>query len=273
MKMPARVAGMFQAWLRAALMDRPTKEQADASYLPSNTQYIRSIIPTENGFMFIDRDNNETTVDFPSLPEMPDIDPPEVATTEADGLMSASDKTKLDRLAPIAEATGDKLGGVIIGKNININGGKISVDDAGAERAGIMRLYNNIDEGKTDGAVTQAAIKAALAALEKSIASLAQQIKEVEGKITVLYRFKGTVPTYADLPKAFLAVGDAYNIEQDDEEHNIHSGDNVAWTGSSWDVLSGFVDLSNLLPKTGGTINGDLIVTGEIRGQIANEEG
>lgn len=236
MKMPAKVAGMFQSWLRAALLDRPTKEQADVSYLHSDTPYIQNITPTENGFFVVDHNNVVTVVDFPPPPDIPEL--PGVATNDADGLMSATDKRRLDNLAPLTAATSNILGGVTIGKNISASGGRISVNDANTDHAGVTRLYGDINDEHTDGAVTQAALKTIIAAQDKKIAELEDKIKEIEAKRpTALFRFKGSVATYADLPKAFLAVGDVYNIEQDDEEHGVHSGNNVAWTGDSWNVI------------------------------------
>ena len=143
MKMPAKVANLLQERLRAALLDRPTKEQADVSYLHSDTEYIQTITPTENGFIVVDHNNVVTVVDFPPPPEMPEL--PGLATNGADGLMSATDKRRLDNLAPLEEATGNTLGGVRIGKNINVVNGKISVSEAGTERAGIMRLYDDTE--------------------------------------------------------------------------------------------------------------------------------
>lgn len=63
--------------------------------------------------------------------------------------------------------------------------------------------------------------------------------------ISSVYKYKGTVSTYADLPTTGQSVGDTYNVETADSSHGIKAGDNVAWNGSAWDVLSGTIDLSN----------------------------
>ena len=65
--------------------------------------------------------------------------------------------------------------------------------------------------------------------------------------ISTIYRYKGSVDTYSQLPVASQAVGDVYNIATDDSSHGIKAGDNVAWNGSYWDNLSGYVDLSPYL--------------------------
>ena len=62
--------------------------------------------------------------------------------------------------------------------------------------------------------------------------------------IASVYKFKGSVSTYADLPSTGQEVGDTYNIETADTTHDIKAGDNVAWDGTKWDDLAGTVDLS-----------------------------
>lgn len=67
---------------------------------------------------------------------------------------------------------------------------------------------------------------------------------EIDGLISGIYSYKGTVKSFADLPTEGLKSGDVYNIETADETHGIAAGDNVAWNGESWDKLAGFIDLS-----------------------------
>lgn len=62
--------------------------------------------------------------------------------------------------------------------------------------------------------------------------------------IASVYKYKGTVSTYAELPSSDQQVGDTYNVETADAEHNVKAGDNVSWNGTAWDVLAGTVDLS-----------------------------
>lgn len=54
--------------------------------------------------------------------------------------------------------------------------------------------------------------------------------------ISSVYRFKGSVATYDDLPTEDLTIGDVYNVTD--------TGDNYAWTGTGWDKLAGDIDLS-----------------------------
>ena len=62
--------------------------------------------------------------------------------------------------------------------------------------------------------------------------------------LATVYKYKGSVETYADLPTSGQQVGDVYNVKQADPDHNIEAGDNVAWDGTTWDILAGNTDLS-----------------------------
>lgn len=62
--------------------------------------------------------------------------------------------------------------------------------------------------------------------------------------LATVYKYKGSVETYADLPTSGQQVGDVYNVKQADPDHNIEAGDNVAWEGEKWDILAGDTDLS-----------------------------
>lgn len=84
---------------------------------------------------------------------------------------------------------------------------------------------------------------------------------EVDNKISSVYKYKGTVSTYGDLPSTGLTAGDVYNVETADPTHSISAGDNVAWTGTAWDKLSGNVDLSGYQTKIDSThkLSSDLV--------------
>lgn len=62
--------------------------------------------------------------------------------------------------------------------------------------------------------------------------------------LATVYKYKGSVETYADLPTSNQQIGDVYNVKQADPDHNIETGDNVAWDGTAWDILAGDTDLS-----------------------------
>lgn len=88
---------------------------------------------------------------------------------------------------------------------------------------------------------------------------------EIDGKLTGAFHYKGTKSTFAALPTEGNEVGDVWNIETADVENDIKAGDNVAWTGTAWDVLSGVVDLSAYM-KTADLV---MITNDEIDGVIA----
>ena len=75
---------------------------------------------------------------------------------------------------------------------------------------------------------------------------------EVDNKISSVYKYKGSVATYSDLPSSGQVVGDVYNVESD--------GSNYAWNGTTWDKLGGEIDLSDYYTKT----QTDILLTGKV---------
>lgn len=65
---------------------------------------------------------------------------------------------------------------------------------------------------------------------------------EVDNKVSSVYKYKGSVATFADLPSTGQVIGDVYNVEED--------GSNYAWNGTIWDKLGGEIDLSDYYTKT-----------------------
>ena len=72
---------------------------------------------------------------------------------------------------------------------------------------------------------------------------------QVDNKVSTVYKYKGSVSNYSDLPSSGQQVGDTYNIANADSTHGIKAGDNVAWNGTAWDPLAGTVDLSGYQTK------------------------
>ena len=77
--------------------------------------------------------------------------------------------------------------------------------------------------------------------------------QEIDGKISSVYKYKGTVASYNNLPSTGLTIGDVYNVED--------TGDNYAWTGTDWDKLGGNIDLSGYQEKIDNShkLNADLV--------------
>jgi hypothetical protein len=82
---------------------------------------------------------------------------------------------------------------------------------------------------------------------------LKEKLDEITEAATKVFTYKGSVDNYADLPvssdEAKVEVGDVWNVVNADTEHGINAGDNVVWTGDSWDNLSGIIDLSAYATK------------------------
>ena len=65
---------------------------------------------------------------------------------------------------------------------------------------------------------------------------------EIDTKLVAIYKYRGTVASYSNLPTTGLTVGDVYNVED--------TGDNYAWTGTEWDKLGGTIDVSGKEDKS-----------------------
>ena len=81
---------------------------------------------------------------------------------------------------------------------------------------------------------------------------------EVDNKISSVYKYKGSVATFGDLPSTGQVIGDVYNVESD--------GSNYAWNGTIWDKLGGEVDLSDYYTKT----QTDTLLSGKVDNSALN---
>lgn len=131
----------------------------------------------------------------------------------------------------------------------------------------VKTINNNITS--INGEITT--IKGNITSIEGDITELQESLGNAEGDITTVknaldahkadynnphkvtaaqlglatvYKYKGSVETYADLPTSKQQIGDVYNVKQADPDHNIEAGDNAAWDGTAWDILAGDTDLS-----------------------------
>lgn len=110
-------------------------------------------------------------------------------------------------------------------------------------KTGTMALDIDVSAAKTD-AITQ---------------SKAYTDTQINAKIKNAYIYKGTKPTYADLPATGNVAGDVWNVEA--KYGNYPAGTNWAWNGTSWDPLGGSVDLTNYVTATTAFTLGDKFVT------------
>lgn len=198
------------------------------------------------------------------------------ASQSAAGLMSADDKKKLDGVASganaytLPNATTSAKGGVIVGTNISVSSGTISVATASTSAKGVVQLSSAVNSTSESLAATAKAVKTAydLANGKQSPATTlagygitnAYTKTEVDNKLSGALHYKGTSATFAALTatvtnKTYTPVtGDVWNITvaggSGADGTAIKAGDNVAYNGTGWDVLGGTTDLSNYYLKT-----------------------
>ena len=157
----------------------------------------------------------------------------------------------------LPDATATVKGGVMIGNNVKVVGATISVDDASASAKGVVQLAIAAADDDTKAATAGALydvntdLSAKIAAKQSPATSLAgygiadaYTKTEINSMVSSVLHYKGTKTSYSDLPKTGNVVGDVWNIEHNDTAHGVRAGDNVAWNGTTWDVLAGTVDLS-----------------------------
>lgn len=157
----------------------------------------------------------------------------------------------------LPDATATVKGGVKIGNNVKVVGATISVDDASASVKGVVQLAIAATDDDTKAATAGALydvntdLSAKIAAKQSPATSLAgygitdaYTKTEINSMVSSVLHYKGTKTTYSDLPTTGNVVGDVWNIEHNDTAHGVRAGDNVAWNGTTWDVLAGTVDLS-----------------------------
>lgn len=92
----------------------------------------------------------------------------------------------------------------------------------------------------------------AQAVIDSNGNTVEQRLATLDSKVSTVYKTKGSVQNYSDLPSN-PEVGDVYNIINADSEHEIKAGDNVVWNGTEWDPLGGIVDISGKLDKVTST--------------------
>lgn len=176
------------------------------------------------------------------------------ATSTNVGLMSANDKKKLDGVATNAQV--NVLEGVQVnGKDVTIVSKKINIDlssyvTLSTNQALTNKTYNGFTLAAACAKGVSTAVKASDANLVTSGAVASELTKYAKtSDISTVYRIKGSVETYANLPEN-PTVGDVYNVKAADATHNVKAGDNLVWSSdNAWDNLSGIVDTSSFATK------------------------
>jgi hypothetical protein len=176
------------------------------------------------------------------------------ATSNNAGLMSANDKKKLDGVA--ANAQVNVLEGVQVnGKDVTITSKKVNIDLSNyATLSTNQALTNKTYNGFTLAAACAKGVSTTVTASDANLITSGAVASELTkyaktSDISTVYRVKGSVETYADLPES-PTVGDVYNVKTADATHNVNAGDNLVWSSDKvWDNLSGIVDTSSFATK------------------------
>lgn len=90
-----------------------------------------------------------------------------------------------------------------------------------------------------EDSLTSTATNKALSANQGKV--LSEKIDNIKSSLGVIYNYKGSKETWAELPNNATA-GDVWNVNE--AHDNVPAGTNWAWDGSKWDALGGTVDLS-----------------------------
>ena len=177
-----------------------------------------------------------------------------VATTSADGLMSSTDKSKLDGVATGAEANvieevqvnGTALTPSNEAVNITIaegaTNGTLAVNGTDVAVHGLgTAAYADTEStvANDSGLPTGAAVQSYVTGLGYQTASDVQTA--INTAIASAYIYKGSVATESDLPASGNTAGDVYNIVA--ASSYGPAGMNVAWTGSAWDALGSSISI------------------------------
>ena len=147
--------------------------------------------------------------------------------------LSANDYTtaEKEKLASVAanannyvlpKATTSSLGGIVVGNNLTIDAnGVVSAEAQNYNDAtqSVHGLMSTADKTKLDGfgAASTYALKT---------------------DISGMYKYKGSVATYASLPSTGQSTGDVWNVESD--------GMNYAWDGTGWDNLGAVFQIQDI---------------------------
>lgn len=186
----------------------------------------------------------------------------ERGTWVIDGVDTGQPARGLPGVSPSAKVSVDKDGNVILTVTDASGTTEQVISDSLIQRIeSVESVVQSLDESKTDrtehdeleARVEQA--ESGVSSLDASKADRASTLAgygitdaytkaETDAKVSSVYRYRGSVETYAELPAEGNVVGDVWNIASADAEHGIDAGDNVAWTGEEWDRLSGEVDLT-----------------------------
>ena len=195
------------------------------------------------------------------------------ATTTSDGLMSSTDKGKLNDIASGAQV--NVIESIKIGTDSaltpsskavtipiatdSVNGAMSSTDYSKLSNIAAGAQVNVIESIKigTDSALTPSskAITIPMANTTTNGAMSASDYSKLadfqaasnyalKSDITGVYKYKGSVATEAALPSTGQTTGDVYDIQA--ASSYGAAGMNVAWNGTGWDALGGLFSIASI---------------------------
>lgn len=161
-----------------------------------------------------------------------------------ENVFAKDENGKLDLLGFAAATAGAQL--------VKGSDGKISwVAPSGTTVEGLdtrLTVVENAINGTGEGETRVPGLVEKVGTLETNLANVYTK-EEVNQKLSSVLNYKGSVDNYSDLP-ADAVKGDVYNVKNADTVHGVKAGDNVAYDGTSWDVLAGTIEMSGYLTKT-----------------------
>jgi hypothetical protein len=168
-----------------------------------------------------------------------------LATTTSNGLMSSSDKTKLNGIETGANkyvhpTYTSKTSGLY---KITVDGtGHVSGTTA-VSKADITAL--GIPSENTEYLTATQTVNGLMSSTDKKKLDgfLSASSYALKTDLTGLYKYKGSIATDS-LPTTGQVKGDVYNLT-DASEYGV-AGTNVAWTGEDWDALGGLFVINSL---------------------------
>lgn len=145
-------------------------------------------------------------------------------------------------------------------------------DGSAAIEPGVEGILPVAHGGTGAASLADITVGTATKALQDGNGDVISETYAKKSDMATAYVYRGSVDNYSDLPTAGQNEGDVYNIANADKNNNINAGDNVAWNGSSWDNLSGIVDLSNYVTKDGTKVLSTNDFTNELKTKLEGIE-
>ena len=176
---------------------------------------------------------------------------------------------KIEAIDSSISTINDKIGTVPAGTDIMAEIG--AVDD---KADGIIESIGTVPSGST--------VMAEIGDVDSDLQGYKTTVAETyatKSEISAAFIYKGSKDTYAELPASGNKTGDVWNIVNADPTHGVKAGDNVAWDGTTWDVLGGVTDLSAYFNKNTDTADNitegstHLFLTSAERTKLGNTSG